>query len=153
MATRKPQSKRGDGSKQPNVGDEDDGAPRRAGMPRDGAPRIGASQEHLREGRWRSWTRGCGFTWYSPFLLVQELQQGWGLTCGLDLAGRAFGTSFSLIVALLLRSAPYPYWEGQFSKLLDGIRGGYTEKHYSLSVADCPGLFLCVFLMASLSPK
>jgi len=63
MATQKPQSKRGDGSKQPNVGDEDDGAPRRAGVPRDGAPRIGASQEHLREGRWRSWTRGCGFTW------------------------------------------------------------------------------------------
>ena len=62
----------------------------------------------------------------------------------LDRAVRVFGAIFSLIVALLLRSAPYPYWtwkEGRFSKVLDGIRGGYREKkHYSQTVADCPGL-------------
>jgi len=69
MATSKLQSKRGDGSKQPNVVDEDDGAPR-TGVHRasdDDVPRSGASKEHLGV-RWRwsrtsSWTRGFRFTW------------------------------------------------------------------------------------------
>ena len=66
MATSKLKSKRGDGSKQPNVVDEDDGAPR-TGMLRasDNVPRNGASpKEHLGVERWsRSWTRGFRFTW------------------------------------------------------------------------------------------
>jgi hypothetical protein len=49
MPTPKPQSKRGDGSKQPNVV-EGDGAPR-SGMIRDGTPQG----QRLREGRWFSW--------------------------------------------------------------------------------------------------
>jgi hypothetical protein len=60
---------------------------------------------------------------------------------------RVLGASLSLIVALLLRSAPYPDWRWQqvhFLKLLDGIRGGYTAKHYSLNVANCPGLLFCL---------
>lgn len=44
-----------------------------------------------------------------------------------------------MTVGLLLRSAPYPYWQGHISSLLDGIRGEHAEK-YSQSVADCPGL-------------
>jgi hypothetical protein len=60
---------------------------------------------------------------------------------------RVLGASLSLIVALLLRSAPYPDWRWQqvhFLKLLDGIRGGYTAKYYSLNVANCPGLLFCL---------
>jgi hypothetical protein len=67
---------------------------------------------------------------------------------GRALSHRAFGAILSLVVAVLLRSAPYRYWtwkEGQFSKLLDGIRGGFREKKdYSQSVVDCPGL--CFFI-------
>jgi hypothetical protein len=57
---------------------------------------------------------------------------------------RAFGGAIlCLVAALLLRSAPYPSWHwqgGQISELLKGIRGGHAEK-YTLSVANCPGLF------------
>jgi hypothetical protein len=58
---------------------------------------------------------------------------------------RVFGGSaiLCLLVALLFRSAPYPswHWQGdQISKLLKGIRGGHAEK-FTLSVANCPGLF------------
>jgi len=72
-------------------------------------------------------------------------------------AVRRFGAIFTLVVALLLRSAPYPYWtwkESQFSKLLDGIRGGYREKkHYSLSVADCPGLCFLSSILILMVPS
>src|SRR6266852_2806454 len=53
------------------------------------------------------------------------------------------GTILCLLVALLLRSAPYPswHWQGyQFSQLLERIRGGHAEK-FTQSVANCPGLF------------
>ncbi len=57
---------------------------------------------------------------------------------------RAFGGAIlCLFVALLHRSAPYPYWHwqgGHISELLKGIRGEHAEK-YTLSVANCPGLF------------
>jgi len=65
MATPKLQSKRGDGSKQPNVVDEDDGAPHTV-MHRacDNVPRNGASKEHLGVERWSGrWTRGIRFAW------------------------------------------------------------------------------------------
>lgn len=59
--------------------------------------------------------------------------------------GRAFGGAIlCLLVALLLRSAPYTYWHwqgGQILELLKLIRGGHAEK-FTLSVANCPGLFL-----------
>jgi len=55
MPTPKPQSKRGIGSKPPNVVDEGDGAPHtQAGMLRDGAPE-GQAGQRLREGRWLTW--------------------------------------------------------------------------------------------------
>jgi hypothetical protein len=55
---------------------------------------------------------------------------------------RAFGGAILfLVVALLPRSAPYPYWDGHISSLLDRIRGGHAEE-YTLSVAKCPGLFI-----------
>ncbi|KAH9974514.1 glycosyl hydrolases family 31-domain-containing protein [Russula compacta] len=115
MPTPKPQSKRGGGSKQPNVVDEDDGAPPVLRDRDQGAAAIAASQDHGR--RSRNWMRGgCQLTW-------------------------VFGGMFTLVVALLLRSAPYPYWQGHISSLLDGIRGGHAEK-YSQSVADCPGYTL-----------
>ena len=65
MATSKLQSKRGDGTKQPNVVDEDDGAPRTV-MDRacDNVPRNGAPKEHLGVERWSGrWTRGFRFAW------------------------------------------------------------------------------------------
>jgi hypothetical protein len=61
----------------------------------------------------------------------------WAFSAG---AGRTLGALFSLIVALLIRLAPYPYWYGRISELLEGIRDGHME-NYSLSVADCPGMF------------
>ena len=75
------------------------------------------------------------------------------LSCGLStivlsrlpLTRALGGAILCLVVALLFRSAPYPYWHWQgghisILKLLDGIRGGHAEK-YALSVANCPGLF------------
>jgi hypothetical protein len=54
---------------------------------------------------------------------------------------RAFrGAVLCLVIALLVRSAPYQ--GGQISELLKGIRGGHAEKEkYTPSVANCPGLF------------
>ncbi|KAH9952633.1 glycosyl hydrolases family 31-domain-containing protein [Russula dissimulans] len=116
MQTPKSHSQRGDGSTQPKV-DWDRTPP--TYQPRDDAPGIAASQD----GGWRrhyDWTRGRYLTW-------------------------AFGAVLSLILALLLRSAPYPYqfWPGHASVLLDGIRGGRGDSEkYSGSVADCPGYTL-----------
>lgn len=58
---------------------------------------------------------------------------------------RTFGGAILfVVVALLLRSVPYPYWHwksGHFSNLLDWIRGGHVEE-YTLNVTNCPGLFI-----------
>ena len=61
-------------------------------------------------------------------------------------SARAFGSAIlCLLVALLFRSAPYPYWHWQGGQILELLKrihdGGHAEK-FTLGIANCPGLFL-----------